>query len=74
MTTHPGRKGQPPSLAYAATNTLIWIVYAALVLAVSQVFAFHTTIAVVAVTLIAAVAMHPLRRRASHAAQRLSHP
>ena len=73
MITQFDGKRQASSLANAATNTLAWVIYAALVLAATQVFRFHGTMAVAAATLTAAVVLDPLRRRAAHAAsQRLN--
>jgi len=74
MITQSGSKGHVPSLAYVAVNSLIWVFYVALVLLATQVFAFHSPVAVAAGTLVAAVALEPLRRRAARAAgQWLTH-
>ncbi|MGH3152454.1 MAG: hypothetical protein ACRDOB_17245 [Streptosporangiaceae bacterium] len=50
-------------------NSRVWVFYVALVLLATQVFAFHTPLAVAAGTLVAAVALDPLRRRAARAAR-----
>jgi ABC-type bacteriocin/lantibiotic exporter with double-glycine peptidase domain len=67
-------KGPAPSLAYAIANAIIWAIYAALVLMVSQVLMFVAPVAVTASVLVTAAVLYPLRRRASRAArQRFSH-
>jgi Flp pilus assembly protein TadB len=63
-------KGSAPSLAYAAMNTAVWVIYVTLVLLATQVVALHTPVAVAASTLVAAIVLYPLRRRASGAARR----
>jgi hypothetical protein len=63
-------KGSAPSLAYAAVNTAVWVIYVALVLLATQVVRLHTPVAVAASTLVAAIVLYPLRRRASGAARR----
>jgi Flp pilus assembly protein TadB len=63
-------KGPAPSLAYAAMNTAVWVIYVTLVLLATQVVALHTPVAVAASTLVAAIVLYPLRRRASGAARR----
>ncbi|HEX2823202.1 MAG TPA: hypothetical protein VHO07_24015 [Streptosporangiaceae bacterium] len=50
-------------LAYAIITGLLIGVYAALVLLATQVFRFHTPVAVAAATLAAAALFNPLRRR-----------
>jgi hypothetical protein len=69
MITQFGSKGHAP-LAYAATNSLVWIIYAALVLLATQVLRFHSPGAEAAFTLAAAAVLYPLRRRVAHAARR----
>jgi threonine/homoserine efflux transporter RhtA len=67
-------KGSAPSSAYAGVNVAIWVIYVALVVLATQVFAFHSTVAVAAAVLVAAVVLYPLRRRAQRAArQRFDH-
>ena len=68
--TQFGSKGHAPSLAYAGMNTLVWIIYVALVLLVTQMLPLHTPVAITAVTLAAAILLNPLRRRVAHAAKR----
>ena len=51
------------TLAYAIITGLLIGVYAALVLLATQVFRFHSTVAVAAATLAAAALFNPLRRR-----------
>ena len=62
-----------PSLAYAAMNTAVWVIYAALVLLVPQMLSNPNPGVVTASVLVAAIALHPLRRRASGAARRRFH-
>jgi hypothetical protein len=52
------------TLAYAIATGLLVGVYAGLVLLATQVFGFHTPVAVAASTLAAAALFSPLRRRA----------
>jgi ABC-type bacteriocin/lantibiotic exporter with double-glycine peptidase domain len=61
--------GAAPSLLYAIVNAVIWVIYAALVLLVTQVLGFVAPVAVTVSVLVAAAALHPLRRRASRAAR-----
>ena len=73
MIRQSASKGQSPSAAYTTLNGVIWVIYVALVLLVPQVFAFADPLIVLIVTasvLIAALVLHPLRRRASRAAMR----
>jgi hypothetical protein len=63
-------KGWAPSPAYAAVNVAIWVIYAALVVLATQVFGFHSTVAVAASVLVAAAVFYPLRQRAQRAAKR----
>jgi hypothetical protein len=51
------------TLAYAIVTGLLVGVYAGLVLLATQVFGFHSTVAVAASTLVAAALFSPLRRR-----------
>jgi two-component system, NarL family, sensor kinase len=51
------------TLAYAIVTGLLVGVYAGLVLLITQVFRFHSTVAVAAATLAAAALFNPLRRR-----------
>jgi threonine/homoserine efflux transporter RhtA len=63
-------KSSAPSPAYAAVNVAIWVIYVALVLLATQVLGFHSTVAVAASVLAAAVVFYPLHRRAQRAAKR----
>jgi len=58
------------TLAYAIVTGLLVGVYAGLVLLSTQVFNFHSTVAVAASTLVAAALFNPLRRRVQHAVDR----
>jgi len=58
------------TLAYAIITGLLIGVYAALVLLATQVFRFHTPVAVAAATLAAAALFNPLRRRVQHMVDR----
>jgi hypothetical protein len=69
MMTQFGSKGHVP-LAYAGLNTLVWVIYVALVLLATQVLRFYNPVAVSAFTLAAAAVLNPLRRRVAHAAKR----
>jgi membrane-associated phospholipid phosphatase len=63
-------KSSASSPAYAAVNVAIWLIYVALVLLATQVFGFHSAVAVAASVLVAVVVFYPLRRRAQRAARR----
>ena len=52
---------------------LLTVAYLGLVLLATQVFAFHTPVAVAAATLAAAVLFNPPRRRLQRAARRRFH-
>jgi hypothetical protein len=58
------------TLAYAIVTSLLVGVYAGLVLLSTQVFKFHSTVAVAASTLVAAALFNPVRRRVQHAVDR----
>ena len=58
------------TLAYAIVTGLLVGVYAGLVLLTTQVFRFHTPVAVAASTLAAAALFNPLRRRVQRAVDR----
>jgi hypothetical protein len=58
------------TLAYAIVTGLLVGVYAGLVLLATQVFRFHTPVAVAASTLAAAALFNPLRRRVQQAVDR----
>jgi len=58
------------TLAYAIVTGLLVGVYAGLVLLATQVFRFHTPVAVAASTLAAAALFNPVRRRVQQAADR----
>lgn len=68
-------KGHARSVAYVAVNTLVWIIYAALVLLAPQMFFSHPNPVVLAASVLAAaVVLHPLRRWAARTAkQRFNH-
>jgi hypothetical protein len=63
-------KNSTPSLAYATANTVIWVVYAALVVLAPVVLPSSNPVVVTAVVLVAAVVFNPLRRDVQHAAKR----
>ena len=63
-------RGSASTAAYATINGAIWAIYAALVLLVTQVLAFADPLMITASVLITALALRPLRRRASRAAMR----
>jgi ABC-type bacteriocin/lantibiotic exporter with double-glycine peptidase domain len=63
-------KGSAATAAYATINAAIWVIYGALVLLVSQVLAFADPLMITASVLVTALALRPLRRRASRAAMR----
>ena len=63
-------KGSAATAAYATINAAIWVIYAALVLLVTQVLAFADPLMITASVLVTALALRPLRRRASRAAMR----
>ena len=56
--------------AYATINGAIWVIYVALVLLATQVLAFADPLMITVSVLITALALRPLRRRASRAAMR----
>jgi len=58
------------TLAYAIVTGLLVGVYAGLVLLATEVFRFHTPVAVAAATLAAAALFNPVRRRVQRAADR----
>jgi hypothetical protein len=58
------------TLAYAIVTGLLVGVYAGLVLLATQVFKFHSTVAVAAATLAAAALFNPVRRRVQRAVDR----
>jgi hypothetical protein len=58
------------TLAYTIVTGLLVGVYAGLVLLATQVFGFHTEVAVAAATLAAAALVNPVRRRVQHAVDR----
>jgi hypothetical protein len=58
------------TLAYAIVTGLLVGVYAALVLLTTEVFRFHSTVAVAASTLAAAALFNPLRRRVQQVVDR----
>ena len=70
MIRQSASKEPTQSAAYPTLNGVIWVIYVALVLLVPQVFAFADPLMVTAPVLIAALVLHPLRRRASRAAMR----
>jgi hypothetical protein len=58
------------TLAYAIVTGLLVGVYAGLVLLSTQVFKFHSTVAVAGATLVAAALFNPVRRRVQHTVDR----
>ena len=67
-------KESAPSLAFTIVNAVVWVIYAVLVLLVSQVLGLVAPVAVTVSVLVTAAVLYPLRRRASRAArQRFSH-
>ena len=58
------------TLAYTIVTGLLVGVYAGLVLLATQVFGFHTEVAVAVATLAAAALVNPVRRRVQHAVDR----
>ena len=58
------------TLSYALVTGLLVGLYAGLVLLATEVFGFHSTVAVAAATLAAAALFNPLRRRVQHAVDR----
>jgi hypothetical protein len=58
------------TLAYAIVTGLLAGIYAGLVLLATQVFRFHSTVAVAASTLAVAALFNPLRRRVQHVIDR----
>jgi hypothetical protein len=58
------------TLAYAIVTGLLVGVYAGLVVLTTQVFRFHTEVAVAAATLVAAALVNPVRRRVQRAVDR----
>ena len=61
------------TLAYAIVTGLLVGVYAGLVLLATEVFKFHSTVAVAAATLTAAALFNPVRRRVQRAVDRRFH-
>ena len=61
------------TLAYAIVTGLLVGVYAGLVLLATEVFEFHSTVAVAAATLAAAALFNPVRRRVQRAVDRRFH-
>jgi len=70
MNRQSANKRSAPSSAYAVANAVIWVIYVALVLLVTQVLAFSDPVAVTVSVLAAALILRPLRRHASRAAER----
>jgi hypothetical protein len=58
------------TLAYAIVTGLLAGIYGGLVLLATQVFRFHSTVAVAASTLVVAALFNPLRRRVQHVIDR----
>jgi len=58
------------TLSYALVTGLLVGVYAGLVLLATEVFRFHSTVAIAASTLVAAALFNPLRRRVQHVVDR----
>lgn len=70
MARHVTNTSSAPSLAYAAVNTAIWVIYAALVIVAATVLRFHAPVAEAGFVLVAAAVLYPVRRRAARAANR----
>ena len=63
-------RGPTSTAAYATINGAIWVIYVALVLLVPQVLAFADPLMITVSVLVTALALRPVRRRASRAAMR----
>ena len=63
-------KGSTQSLAYATVKTVVWIIYAALVVLAPIVLPSSNPVVVMAVVLMTAVVFHPVRRDVQRAAKR----
>ena len=57
-------------LRYAAVNTVIWVIYAALVVLAPILLSSPNPLVVTAALLVAAVVLHPLRQDLHRAAKR----
>ena len=64
------RPADLPDAGLRDRHRLLVGVYAGLVLLSTQVFKFHSTVAVAASTLVAAALFNPVRRRVQHAVDR----
>jgi len=64
-----GNTSTPP-LAYAAVTTVVWVIYAALVILAPILLPSLNPLLVTAVVLVAAIAFHPPRRDVQRAAKR----
>jgi hypothetical protein len=63
-------KSSTQSLAYATVKTVVWIIYAALVVLAPIVLSSSNPVVVTAVVLMTAVVFHPVRRDVQRAAKR----
>jgi hypothetical protein len=63
-------KNSTQSLAYATVKTVVWIIYAALVVLAPIVLSSSNPVVVTAVVLMTAVVFHPVRRDVQRAAKR----
>jgi hypothetical protein len=63
-------KSSTQSLAYATVKTVVWVIYAALVVLAPIVLPSSNPVVVTAVVLMTAVVFHPVRRDVQRAAKR----
>lgn len=63
-------KSSTQSLAYATVKTVVWIIYAGLVVLAPIVLPSSNPLVVTAVVLVAAVVFHPVRQDVQRAAKR----
>lgn len=63
-------KSSTQSLTYATVKTVVWIIYAALVVLAPIVLPSSNPVVVTAVVLMTAVVFHPVRRDVQRAAKR----
>jgi hypothetical protein len=63
-------KSATQSRTYATVKTVVWVIYAALVVLAPIVLPSSNPVVVMAVVLVAAVGFHPIRRDVQRAAKR----
>lgn len=63
-------KSSTQSLAYATVKTVVWVIYAALLVLAPIVLPSSNPLVVTAVVLVTAVVFHPVRRDVQRAAKR----